>query len=123
MATYKKDRHAFKWRATFNTTENVDLPNGLTTTIPVAQFSRWAAIHKASATYIQTLDGFDRRTDIIIAINAIYKDVITFDMDWDAYTITLRDRDYVIRYVDADEGVDLNGFHLLFLRRKDYQTG
>lgn len=122
MASYAKDDHVFKYRATFNTTKQVEYDNGMTGTEPVVAFSRWAAIHKASAQYIQSLEGFDRRTDIVIAIKAIFKDIITFDFDFDAYTVTLRDKDYVIRMVDADEGADIRGFHLLYLRRKDYQT-
>lgn len=122
MANYKKDRHAFKYRAHFNTTELVDLPNGSTVSKTVEKFSRWAAIHKASAQYIQTLEGFDRRKDIVIAINAIYKDPIDFDFDFEAYSVTLKGKEYDIRLVDADEGVDLTGFHLLYLRKKEYQT-
>jgi len=122
MANYAKDRHAFKWRVNFNTTKRVDYDNGMSGTVPVVAFSRWAAIHKASATYISSLEGFDRRTDIVIAINAIFKDPIQFDMDFEAYSVTLRGKEYTIRMVDADEGVDLTGFHLLYLRRKDYQT-
>lgn len=122
MAVYKKDRHAFKWRITFNKPELVDLPNGMTIEKPVEDFKRWAAVHKASATYIQTLDGFDRRYDIILAVNSIYKDKINFDFDYTLYTVTFKEREYIIRILDLDEGVDLRGFHLIYLRRKDYQT-
>lgn len=123
MAIYKYDRHAFKWRVTFNTTAEKELPNGLTVTVPVPAFQRWAAIHKASSSYIRTLDGFDRRHDIIIAINAIYKDPIDFQFDIDAYSVTLKGKDYVIRLIDADEGVEPNGYHLFYLRDKKYQIG
>lgn len=122
MAVYKKDRHSFKWRITFNKPKLVKLPNGTKVTEPVAEFKRWAAVHKASTNYIETLDGFDRRYDIILAVNAIYKDRINHDFEQDLYTVTFRDTEYVIRILDLDEGVDLRGFHLIYLRRKDYQT-
>jgi len=122
MAQYKKDRHAFKYRVIFSSLQNVDLPNGMTVQKPVELFKRWAAIHNASANYIQTLEGFDRRKDLVIAVNATYKDPITFDMDTDAMTVTVNGHDYFIRVVDADEQADLDGFHLIYLRKKEYQT-
>lgn len=122
MATYKKDRSAFKWRASFNRTVDEVLPNGTKMSVNKEEFSRWVAMHDASATYIQTLEGFDRRSDIVIAVNAIYKDKISFDFDFDIYTVTLRGVDYIIRMVMPDEQTSPEGYHLLYLRRKDYQT-
>lgn len=118
MANYNKDSHLFKHRVHFKKPELIDLPNGMTDTVLVEDFSRWAAIHKASSNYIQTLDGFNRTTDLVIAIRSQYKDKITFDMEYSVYTVILNDKKYEIRQVDPGDQAEIIGYHLIFLRRK-----
>lgn len=118
MALYSKDLHVFKYPVEFQTNQIVDLPNGLTDDVPVTIFKRHGAIHNATGKYLETLDGFNRTTDIVIAIKSVRNDPIQFDMDTTPYTIKFRGKEYKIRQLDANDGNDLVGFHLIFLRRK-----
>lgn len=118
MTLYNKDIHVFKYIIEFQTNQLVDLPNGLTDDMPVTAFKRHGAIHNATSKYLETLDGFNRTTDVVVAIKSVRNDPIAFDMDTDLYTVKFRGKSYKIRQVDSDDGSDLVGFHLIFLRRK-----
>lgn len=120
MASYSKGLYVFKYLAEFQTDQFVTLPNDDVAKKPVTVFKRHAALHNAKASYLETLDGFNRTTDIVIAIHAVRNDVIQTNMDYQLYTVIFKGVSYVIRQIDPDDSNDLDGYHLIFLRKKDY---
>lgn len=120
MALYSKGLQAFRYKVPFKKPSIVELPNGDVKQDFVTEFTRHAALHTASGRYLATLDGFNRTTDIVIAIRSVFNDPIDVGMDYNVYVLTFKGLDYIIRQIDPDDKGDVSGYHLLYLRRKDY---
>lgn len=120
MALYSKGLNSFRYKAIFKLPKMKKLANGDVKTVLEPSFTRHAAIHTALTKYIQTIDGFNRTSDIFIAIRSVRNDIISVSMDYSVYTVEFKGVDYVIYKLDPDSKADLQGFHILTLRRKDY---
>lgn len=112
------ERRRFNKGAEFGKFEEKELPNGnYVNDVFVTKFTRRAALYRVSSDYFSSLEGFNRKTDTVIAVNKQWNDEINEDLDVDAYVVKYNNKFYKIQYLDLEEELTM-GCHLITLRKQ-----
>lgn len=106
------------YRAHFYVSEEVKQLNGSVVDKPVEQFARNCGQYSGSAIFQHTIEGFNRMTDIIIAVPKVWKDPINSQMDVQLWTVTINDIRYDIKEISPAKQSDVMGYHLITIRRR-----
>lgn len=118
---FEQEPRLYSTQLIFNTTEDVDLPSGLTVSRPVEAFRRWGAPYRNSQTLIASIDGFNSKTDFTYAIRKSANDKLS-KLDFDTSMIVkiagYKDLEYNIQQLSVADNSTKNAYHLITLRLK-----
>lgn len=116
---FKTEPFLYNTTLIFNTTENVDLPSGLTVSKPVEKFRRQGALYRNTQTLIASIEGFNAKTDFTYAIRKQNNDPLgklDFDNSMIVTIASYPDINFSIQQISQADN-SMNSYHLMTIRR------